>query len=137
MLKKLNIRNYALIDALEIEFADGLTIITGETGAGKSILLGALGLIMGDRADTKIFYNEGEKCVVEGVFWVKKYGLRPFFDENELDYDDEVTIRRELTAAGKSRAFINDTPVNNKILAVVERVQNVHPGLGGRAEPSR
>lgn len=116
MLKKLNIRNYALIDALEIEFSDGLTIITGETGAGKSILLGALGLIMGDRADTKIFYRESEKCVVEGTFLVKKYGLQPFFDENELDYDDEVVIRRELTAAGKSRAFINDTPVNNKIL---------------------
>lgn len=116
MLKKLHIRNYALIDRLEIDFSDRLTIITGETGAGKSILLGALGLIMGERADSKIFYKTDEKCVVEGFFEVKQYDLRPFFEENELDYDDEVVIRRELTAAGKSRAFINDTPVNNKIL---------------------
>jgi DNA repair protein RecN (Recombination protein N) len=116
MLKKLHIRNYALIDELEIDFSDKLTIITGETGAGKSILLGALGMIMGERADTKIFYREGEKCVVEGTFLVKKYDLGTFFEENELDYDDEVVIRRELTTSGKSRAFINDTPVSNKVL---------------------
>ncbi len=116
MLKRLHIRNYALIDRMEIEFSERLTIITGETGAGKSILLGALGLVMGERADTKIFYNDQEKCVVEAWFDVAKYELRDFFAENELDYDDEVIIRRELSPAGKSRSFVNDTPANNQVL---------------------
>ncbi|MFN4253589.1 MAG: AAA family ATPase, partial [Saprospiraceae bacterium] len=116
MLKRLHIRNYALIESLEINFSDRLTIITGETGAGKSILLGALGLIMGERADSKIFYNEGEKCVVEGWFDVAAYDLSEFFEQHELDYDAEVVIRRELSPAGKSRAFVNDTPVNNQVL---------------------
>lgn len=116
MLKRLHIRNYALIDELEIQFSDKLTIITGETGAGKSILLGALGLVMGDRADSKVFYRESEKIVVEAWFEVAAYDLREFFEENELDYDTEVVIRREISAAGKSRAFVNDTPVNNNVL---------------------
>lgn len=116
MLKHLRIRNYALIDALEIDFSERLTIITGETGAGKSILLGALGLVMGERADTKIFYNDQEKCVVEAVFDVSKYDLQAFFQEQELDYDNEVVVRRELSPNGKSRAFVNDTPVNNQVL---------------------
>lgn len=116
MLKRLHIRNYALIDRAEIDFSERLTIITGETGAGKSILLGALGLVMGERADTKIFYNDQEKCVVEAWFDVSKYDLRAFFAEQELDYDAEVVIRRELSPAGKSRAFVNDTPVNNQAL---------------------
>ena len=116
MLKRLHIRNYALIDRMEIDFSERLTIITGETGAGKSILLGALGLVMGERADTKIFYNDQEKCVVEAWFDVAKYELRDFFAENELDYDDEVIIRRELSPAGKSRSFVNDTPANNQVL---------------------
>lgn len=116
MLKRLHIRNYALIDRAEIDFSERLTIITGETGAGKSILLGALGLVMGERADTKIFYNDQEKCVVEAWFDVSKYELRDFFSEQELDYDAEVVIRRELSPAGKSRAFVNDTPVNNQVL---------------------
>jgi len=116
MLKRLHIRNYALIDQLEMEFSGQLTIVTGETGAGKSILLGALGLVMGERADNKVFYNELEKCVVEAHFAVQHYDLRTFFTENELDYDDEVVIRRELSPAGKSRAFINDTPVTNALL---------------------
>ncbi len=116
MLKRLNIRNYALIDRVEIDFSERLTIITGETGAGKSILLGALGLVMGERADTKIFYNDQEKCVVEAWFDVAKYDLRDFFSEHELDYDDELIIRRELSPAGKSRGFINDTPANNQVL---------------------
>lgn len=116
MLKRLHIRNYALIDELEIQFSDKLTIITGETGAGKSILLGALGLVMGDRADSKVFYRESEKIVVEAWFEVAAYDLREFFEENELDYDAEVVIRREISAAGKSRAFVNDTPVNNNVL---------------------
>ena len=116
MLKRLHIRNYALIDRAEIDFSERLTIITGETGAGKSILLGALGLVMGERADTKIFYNDQEKCVVEAWFDVSRYELRDFFTEQELDYDTEVVIRRELSPAGKSRAFVNDTPVNNQVL---------------------
>jgi DNA repair protein RecN (Recombination protein N) len=116
MLKRLHIRNYALIDELEIDFSKHLTIITGETGAGKSILLGALGLVMGERADTKVFYNDKEKCVVEAFFDVGAYELKTFFEEHELDYEEEVVIRRELSPAGKSRAFVNDTPVNNQIL---------------------
>jgi DNA repair protein RecN (Recombination protein N) len=116
MLKRLHIRNYALIDELEINFSKHLTIITGETGAGKSILLGALGLVMGERADTKVFYNDAEKCIVEAFFDVSAYDLKSFFEENELDYDEEVVIRRELSPAGKSRAFVNDTPVNNQVL---------------------
>lgn len=116
MLKRLRIRNYALIDALEIDFSERLTIITGETGAGKSILLGALGLVMGERADSKTFYNDQEKCVVEAEFDVAKYDLREFFDEHELDYDHEVVVRREVVPNGKSRAFVNDTPVNNQVL---------------------
>jgi len=116
MIKSLQIRNYAIIESLEINFSKGLTIITGETGAGKSILLGALGLIMGHRADTKSLYDENEKCVVEGAFEVALYGLRPFFEAHDLDYDDEVVIRREISPSGKSRAFINDTPVNLSVL---------------------
>ncbi|MBL7826376.1 MAG: DNA repair protein RecN [Saprospiraceae bacterium] len=116
MLKRLHIRNYALIDEIDIQFSKHLTIITGETGAGKSILLGALGLVMGERADSRVFYNDSEKCVVEAVFEVGAYDLVSFFEENELDYDQEVVIRRELSPAGKSRAFVNDTPVNNQVL---------------------
>jgi DNA repair protein RecN (Recombination protein N) len=127
MLKRLHIRNYALIDELDIICSEHLTIITGETGAGKSILLGALGLIMGERADSKIFYNDQEKCVVEGFFEVKGYDLHAFFNDHELDYDDEVVIRRELSPAGKSRAFINDTPVNNQVLQrLTENLVDLH-----------
>ena len=116
MIKRLLIKNYAIIEAQEIAFSDRLTIITGETGAGKSILLGALGLIMGKRADTKSLYDEEKKCIVEAWFDVSKYDLKDFFEKNELDYDEEVVVRRELTPSGKSRAFVNDTPVNLKIL---------------------
>jgi DNA repair protein RecN (Recombination protein N) len=127
VLKRLHIRNYALIDELEIHFSERLTIITGETGAGKSILLGALGLIMGDRADTKVFYNDAEKCVVEAIFDVSEYDLKEFFEENELDYDQEVVIRRELSPAGKSRAFVNDTPANNQVLQrLTENLVDLH-----------
>ena len=127
MLKRLHIRNYALIDELEIDFSERLTIITGETGAGKSILLGALGLVMGERADTKVFYNDREKCVVEAFFEVGEYDLQEFFGEQELDYDTEVVIRRELSPAGKSRAFVNDTPVNNQVLQrVTEALVDIH-----------
>lgn len=127
MLKRLHIRNYALIDRAELDFSERLTIITGETGAGKSILLGALGLVMGERADTKIFYNDAEKCVVEAWFDVARYDLKDFFEENELDYDDEVVIRRELSPAGKSRAFVNDTPANNAVLRrLTEALVDLH-----------
>lgn len=116
MIKKLSVRNYAIIEELEINFPEGLTIITGETGAGKSILLGALGLIMGERADSKSLYNEAEKCVIEGIFDVSPYDLRDFFEENDIDFEKECTVRRELTPAGKSRAFVNDTPVTLDVL---------------------
>ncbi|MFM7154431.1 MAG: DNA repair protein RecN [Bacteroidota bacterium] len=127
MLKRLHIRNYALIDEIDIHFSERLTIITGETGAGKSILLGALGLVMGERADSKVFYNDSEKCVVEATFDVSSYDLKSFFDEHELDYDSEVFIRREVSPAGKSRAFVNDTPVNNQVLQrLTETLVDLH-----------
>ncbi len=116
MIKSLRIKNFVLIQSLEIKFSKGLTIITGETGAGKSILLGALGLIMGKRADTKSLYEENTKCIVEGIFEIGKYELKDFFDQNDIDYDEELIIRREITPSGKSRAFINDTPANLKVL---------------------
>lgn len=116
MIHKLVIRNFAIIDYLEIDFSDKLTIITGETGAGKSILLGALGLIMGNRADHVSLYDPTLKCTVEGYFSIGDYDLKPFFDTHELDYEDELVLRREITPQGKSRAFINDTPVTLKIL---------------------
>ncbi len=116
MINRLLIKNYAIIEELEISFSDRLTIITGETGAGKSILLGALGLIMGKRADTKALYDEEKKCVVEAYFDISKYGLKTFFQENDIDFDEQVVVRRELTPSGKSRAFVNDTPVNLNIL---------------------
>lgn len=116
MIKSLQIRNYAIIDSLEISFADGLTIITGETGAGKSILLGALGLIMGERADTRALYKESEKCVIEARFEISAYELQPFFQKYQLDYDTELIIRREIVPSGKSRGFINDSPATINIL---------------------
>lgn len=116
MLKKLCVRNFVLIDELEINFSDGLTIITGETGAGKSILLGALNLILGQRADHQSLLTAASKCVVEAVFDIKNYGLESFFEANNLDYEKETTVRREITPEGKSRAFINDTPVTLTVL---------------------
>ena len=112
MLQKLSIKNYAIIKQVEIEFHKGLNIITGETGAGKSILMGALGLVLGERADAKAIMNGEDKCVIESHFYIKPYQLKSFFTETELDYDDHCIIRREITSNGKSRAFINDTPVN-------------------------
>ena len=113
MIQKLTIRNYALIDFLEIDFSSGLTVMTGETGAGKSIILGALSLILGERADSKVIKNEARKTVVEGIFDIAAYDLQPFFQTNDLDYDDTgiCILRRELLS-GKSRSFINDTPVS-------------------------
>ncbi|MFH0865010.1 MAG: DNA repair protein RecN [Bacteroidota bacterium] len=111
MLSHLSISNYALIEKLEISFSEGLSIITGETGAGKSILLGALSLVLGQRADTQVLYDKSKKCFVEATFRIKGYGLQVFFEAHELDYDDNVILRREVNPNGKSRAFINDTPV--------------------------
>ncbi len=117
MIKTLQIKNYAIIESLEIQFSKGLTIITGETGAGKSILLGALGLIMGKRADTKALYDVTKKCVIEAFFEVDRYsGLKAFFEANDIDYEEETVVRRELMPSGKTRAFVNDTPVNLKVL---------------------
>lgn len=111
MLKNLVIKNYALLQSLEMEPSPALNIITGETGAGKSIMLGAIGLLLGNRADKKTLYNEEQKCVIEGSFTVSKYQLESIFDQEELDYDPVCILRREITPSGKSRAFINDTPV--------------------------
>ena len=112
MITSLSIENFALIDKLAINFSNGFSIITGETGAGKSILLGALGLVLGKRADLTSLKNKNEKCVVEANFSISKYNLQFFFENNDIDYDDETIIRREILPSGKSRAFINDSPVN-------------------------
>jgi DNA repair protein RecN (Recombination protein N) len=119
MLQKLSIRNYALIDTLDIEFDQGLNIITGETGAGKSIILGALSLILGQRAESRFFFNQAKKCVIEGVFILPNEKLSAFFELNEVDFFKETILRREISIDGKSRSFINDTPVN---LAVMKQI---------------
>jgi DNA repair protein RecN (Recombination protein N) len=116
MIKRLSISNYAIIEELTLDFAHGLSIITGETGAGKSIVLGALNLILGGRADSKTLFVEDQKCIIEGRFAVAAYDLREFFEEHDLDYDPDLIIRREITPSGKSRAFVNDTPVKLKVL---------------------
>ena len=116
MLTSLLIKNYALIKHLEIQPQSGLNIITGETGAGKSIMLGAMGLLMGNRADTKALFDENEKCVVEGNFNISNLNLKQFFEDFELDYEANCLIRREISPAGKSRAFVNDTPVTLEVL---------------------
>ncbi|MBZ4044362.1 DNA repair protein RecN [Flavobacterium hibisci] len=112
MITSLSIKNYALIEKLSIDFSKGFSIITGETGAGKSIILGALGLVLGKRADLTSLKNKEEKCVIEAQFEISKYNLKDFFELNDLDYEDETIIRREILPSGKSRAFINDSPVN-------------------------
>ncbi|UQD56827.1 DNA repair protein RecN [Flavobacterium sp. K5-23] len=112
MISSLSIKNYALIEKLSIDFSNGFSIITGETGAGKSIILGALGLVLGKRADLSSLKNKEEKCVIEANFEISKYNLLPFFEANDLDYENDTIIRREILPSGKSRAFINDSPVN-------------------------
>lgn len=120
MLKRLHIQNYAIIDEIEIDFSSKLNIITGETGAGKSILVGALSLILGDRADTSVLLDRDKKCFVEGIFSTEeKSGVRAFLKENDLDGEEDVVIRREINTNGKSRAFVNDTPVNLDQLRVL------------------
>ena len=127
MIKGLVIRNYALIDELEMSPSEQLNIITGETGAGKSIMLGAVGLLLGNRSDTKSLLNVENKCIVEGIFDVSKYNLKAIFDEQEIDLEPECIIRREINAAGKSRAFVNDTPVKLPFLKELgNRLIDVH-----------
>lgn len=127
MLSKLTIFNYALINSLEVNFHAGLNSVTGETGAGKSIILGALGLILGNRADLSVLKDQNEKCIVEGIFEIGSYDLQQFFTDNDLDYSDVTILRREITPGGKSRAFINDTPVNLKtLLELGMRLIDIH-----------
>ena len=128
MLQQLYIKNFTLIDELDIELHPGFSVITGETGAGKSIILGAIGLLLGQRADSKSIKQGADRCVIEAHFDLSRYDLKPFFDENDIEYDDHDTIiRRELTASGKSRAFINDTPVALTMLKELgDQLMDVH-----------
>ena len=127
MLSSIVVQNFALIDRLTLNFNKGFTVITGETGSGKSILLGALNLILGERADYSVIRDKSIKTIVEANFDIQKYNLKIFFDENELDYLEETIVRREITAQGKSRAFINDTPVSLSVLKdFSERMINIH-----------
>ncbi len=127
MLTALSISNYALIQSLQVDFTDGLSIITGETGAGKSILLGALGLVMGNRADLGNLKRTDKKCIIEAAFSIQNYELRNFFEEHDLDYEEETILRREILPSGKSRAFVNDTPVTLQVLnALKVQLIDVH-----------
>lgn len=127
MLKHLRIKNFALIEDLEASFSSGMTCITGETGAGKSILLGGLSLILGKRADLSSLLDPTKKCVVEASFQIQEYNLEPLFDALDVDYDDYTVLRREILPQGKSRAFINDTPVNLSILEQISlRLIDLH-----------
>ena len=129
MLSKLSIENYAIIDELEIEFSPYLNILTGETGAGKSIIVGALGLILGQRADGATLLNKEKKCIIEGVFNKREEDeqVTVFLKENELDVQDELVIRREISPTGKSRAFVNDTPVNlNQLQQITSLLVDLH-----------
>jgi len=119
MLTALRVDNYVLIKSLQFGPTNGFNIITGETGAGKSILIGALGLILGERADTKTVSESGNKCIIEGVFDVSRLNLKHLFELHDLDFYDETILRREIFASGKSRAFINDTPVGLNVLKEV------------------
>ena len=127
MLKSLSISNYALISHLKIDFDAGMSVLTGETGAGKSIIIGALSLIQGQRADTKVIKEGTLKSIVEANFEIKNYNLQTFFSDNELDYNDNLLIRREITSTGKSRAFVNDTPVSLNVLRdLSNRLLDIH-----------
>ena len=128
MIKQLYIKNFALIDVLDMEFRPGFSVITGETGAGKSIILGAIGLLLGQRADSKTLKSGAEKCIIEAHFDLARYGMESFFQQNDIEYDAaDCIVRRELTASGKSRAFINDTPVPlSQLKELGERLVDVH-----------
>jgi DNA repair protein RecN (Recombination protein N) len=127
MLTSLKISNYALIDHLAMQPSAGLSMITGETGAGKSIMLGAVGLLLGNRADTKVLLHEAKKCVVEGIFDIRSYGLQGYFEELELDYEESCIIRREISPNGKSRSFVNDTPILlDHLKTLGEKLMDIH-----------
>ena len=128
MLKSLYIENYALIDSLNIKFEAGLNVITGETGAGKSIILGALSLILGQRADSRHIKHNEKRSVIEGVFHISDYNLKPFFDERDWLFDDkECILRREIWTSGKSRAFVNDSPVLlNDLKELADKLIDIH-----------
>ena len=123
MLKHITIRNFALIEHVEIEFRRGFSVITGETGHGKSVFLGAISVLLGGRSDAKTIREGADRCVIEGSFDVSGFGLEQFFNENDLDYDDECIVRREVLSSGRSRAFVNDTPVQ---VALLEHVAVYH-----------
>jgi DNA repair protein RecN (Recombination protein N) len=127
LLSHLLIKNYALIDQLELSPDRELNIVTGETGAGKSIILGAIGLLLGNRADTRVLYNPEQKCIIEGTFGVSGYRIEQIFEEEELDYSDTCIVRREISVSGKSRAFVNDTPVNLETLRrITSEMMDIH-----------
>ncbi|HET8754132.1 MAG TPA: AAA family ATPase, partial [Salinimicrobium sp.] len=127
MLKSLSIKNYALIEDIQIDLQKGFTIITGETGAGKSIMLGALSLLLGKRADFSVMRNAEKKCVIEGVFELSDYDLEALFSSEDLDYEPQTIIRREILPSGKSRAFVNDTPANLSSLQLLgEQLLDIH-----------
>ena len=116
MLKHISIRNFALIEKVEIDFSAGFSVITGETGHGKSVFLGAVAMLLGQRSDVKAIREGADRCVIEGIFDLEGFGLEPFFEENGIDYDQECIVRRELASSGRSRAFVNDSPVNVSVL---------------------
>ena len=136
MLLSLSIKNFALIESLETDFSNQFSVITGETGAGKSILLGALGLVLGNRADLTSLKDKEQKCIIEAVFFIENYNLKPFFQANDLDYEDKTIIRREILPSGKSRAFINDSPVNLQELQANHEAHELPAGHNGKG-PSR
>ena len=127
MLKNLSIKNYLLIDDLSISFNNGFSVITGETGAGKSIIVGGISLILGKRADLSVNRDKSKKCIIEGVFDIGSYGLKSLFEDNELDYETDTILRREISSLGKSRAFINDSPVNlNQLSIIGSKIIDIH-----------
>ena len=127
MIQQLSIQNYALIQSLDIKPSASFNTITGETGAGKSILLGAIGLLIGNRAETKILFDSEKKCMVEAYFDIEKHHLQAFFEKHDLDYEKITSVRREISPSGKSRAFINDTPTQLTVLKQLgERLVDIH-----------
>ena len=130
MLKRLFIQNYAIIDEVTIELSSGFSAITGETGAGKSVLLGGLGLVLGKRVDFSHINDINKKCIIEAVFNIDKFNLKSFFETNDIDFDAQTILRREVLPSGKSRAFINDSPVNLSVLSALgEQLIDIHSQL--------